>query len=170
MGSEGAERLHVVDLDGARAGHHDELVAEPELHAVDPYPGSLGLVLRARQLVGRADADHLFDARQRPQVRDALDIAAHDADDGALLAHAQERLEPVLLDGAPDPLDLFLRRRRTHHHDHRSLPRLSILTPSLSRGKQKTQELSLPASAGTSACAGEIYSPASYPLAVKPLL
>ena len=42
------------------------------------------------------------------------------------------------------------------------------LVPRPASGKQKTQELALPASAGTSASAGEIYSPASYPLAIKP--
>src|SRR5687768_11061021 len=47
--------------------------------------------------------------------------------------------------------------------------RLPFWVPRSASGKQKTQELSLPASAGTSACAGEIYSPASYPLAIKPL-
>src|SRR5918995_1441593 len=51
------------------------------------------------------------------------------------------------------------------------LPPLPLIRRSAhDRRKQKTQELSLPASAGTSACAGEIYSPASYPLAVKPHL
>ena len=128
---DGAGRLHelLARLDRARAGHHHELLAEAQLHAVDPHPGPLRLVLRARELVGRADPDDLLDARQRAEVRDTLDVAADDADHGPLLAHAEERLEPVLLDGASDPVDLLVRRRRTHHHDHRFLPRLSLPAP-----------------------------------------
>jgi hypothetical protein len=72
-------------------------------------------------------------------MADALDVRAHDADDGALLPDAQERLEAVLLDNALDPVDLFLRRRRTHHHDHsmyRALP-LRFPGPSFSGNKKR---------------------------------
>ena len=122
-------RLHqlLARLDRARPGHDDELLAEPELHPVDTHPRAFDLVLGAGQLVGRADPDHLLDAVEGAEVGDALEVAADDADHGALLAHADERLEAVLLDGPSDPVDLVLRRRRTHHHDHRSC--LSLTAP-----------------------------------------
>ena len=122
-------RLHqlLARLDRARPGHHDQLLAEAELHAVDAHPRPFDLVLGARQLVRRADPDHLLDAVERAEVGDALEVAADDADHRALLAHADERLQAVLLDGSSDPVDLVLRRRRTHHHDHRSC--LSLPAP-----------------------------------------
>ena len=141
--------------------------SEADLDRPDPDPGALARVLDARQLVRGADPDDLVDAGQRAEVADALDVA-DDADHGALLADRQERLEAVLLDASLDPVDLLLRRRWTHHHDHPIAASPIPPRPSTLVRKQKTQELSLPASAGTSACAGEIYSPASYPLAVKP--
>ena len=37
-------------LDRARAGHDHELLAEAELHAVDPHPGALRVVLALASL------------------------------------------------------------------------------------------------------------------------
>ena len=54
---DGLRRLHqlLARLDRARPGNDDEFLADAELGAVDPDPGPFLLVLRACELVWRAD-------------------------------------------------------------------------------------------------------------------
>ena len=80
--------------------------------AADHDPRAVALVLEARELVRRGDADRLLDAGHRADVRDAVDIDADDADDRALLALAHEGLQAFGADERADGVDLLLRRSR----------------------------------------------------------
>ena len=80
---------------------------------------SSGVELAAGQLERLQDRQHLLDAgdgRQRLGLQ--LVLVADDADDGAMLAPAEVRLEAQLADALEDVVDLGRRRSRFQDDDH----------------------------------------------------
>src|SRR5690606_16796807 len=109
----------LLRLDGARAGHDDDLVP------TDPRPvrqfddGGFGLPFPGDLLVGLGDVDHPQHARQRLQPA-AVDLAvvAHEPDRGPLLSGHRPGFVPQLFDDLHDAPDLFPARVVPHDDQH----------------------------------------------------